>query len=67
MLDDPGCFTYVMGAGRACGHNAEIRPLETKANRQVAGNHVDNIGGDEEWRDPFRTAVQDGVTPFFYA
>ena len=50
-----------MRPGRAGGDDGDIRPLDAVHDRQVAGDHVDDVAGHEERRDLARAAIEPGL------
>ena len=59
VSDEPAGVPDVVGAAGAGTHDAVIRALDSVADREVAGNHVDDVARHEEGRDLPRPAIQE--------
>ena len=57
VLDQAGCLADAMQAGRAGGHDGQVRAAQAELDRQVARDHVDDRRRDEERRDAARAAA----------
>ena len=59
-FDQAGAEANVVGAGGAGGHEGEVGATEAILDGEVAGDHVDDAGRNEEWRNPRRASIQVG-------
>ena len=57
ILDQACCLADAVQAGRAGRHDGQVRAAQAELDRQVARDHVDDRGRDEERRDAARAAA----------
>ncbi|ENN85805.1 hypothetical protein RHSP_18548 [Rhizobium freirei PRF 81] len=62
--DQAGSIANGVGTGRACGDDRMVRAAQLVADRDLAGNQVDETARDKERRDAARTLVAQRIAGF---